>query len=155
LVKCCQWWTILVENSSKTKINKLIDFIDNEYVDNINTDSIVNITVDNILHLDPHSVYISPSEQTQVAESMKGDFVGIGVNFYMYKDSVAIIRPLRMVLRLKQEYKQGIESYMLIEQNYLDVSYLVIAFFKLKENRVLWWNLLSIENQLIKKSKSK
>jgi carboxyl-terminal processing protease len=50
----------LVENSSKTKINKLIDFIDNEYVDNINTDSIVNITVDNILsHLDPHSVYIS------------------------------------------------------------------------------------------------
>jgi carboxyl-terminal processing protease len=68
LVKCCQWWTILVENSSKTKI-KLIDFIDNEYVDNINTDSIVNITVDNILsHLDPHSVYISPSEQTQVAE---------------------------------------------------------------------------------------
>jgi carboxyl-terminal processing protease len=85
----------LVENSSKTKINKLIDFIDNEYVDNINTDSIVNITVDNILsHLDPHSVYISPSEQTQVAESMKGDFVGIGVNFYMYKDSVAIIRPI-------------------------------------------------------------
>jgi carboxyl-terminal processing protease len=45
-------------------------------------------------HLDPHSVYISPSEQTQVAESMKGDFVGIGVNFYMYKDSVAIIRPI-------------------------------------------------------------
>jgi carboxyl-terminal processing protease len=29
---------ILVENSSKTKINKLIDFIDNEYVDNVNTD---------------------------------------------------------------------------------------------------------------------
>jgi carboxyl-terminal processing protease len=85
----------LVENSSKTKINKLIDFIDNEYVDNVNTDSIVNITVDNILsHLDPHSVYISPSEQMQVAESMKGDFVGIGVNFYMYKDSVAIIRPI-------------------------------------------------------------
>jgi carboxyl-terminal processing protease len=68
LVKCCQWWTIFVENSSKTKINKLIDFIDNEYVDNINTDSIVNITVDNMSHLDPHSVYISPSEQTQVAE---------------------------------------------------------------------------------------
>jgi hypothetical protein len=46
LVKCCRG-PFLVENSSKTKINKLIDFIDNEYVDNINTDSIVNITVDN------------------------------------------------------------------------------------------------------------
>jgi carboxyl-terminal processing protease len=71
------WWVvkmvsaaiILVENSSKTKINKLIDFID-IYVDNVNTDSIVNITVDNILsQLDPHSVYISPGEQVQVAES--------------------------------------------------------------------------------------
>lgn len=98
----------LVKNSSKTKINKLIDFIDNEYVDNVNTDSIVNITVDNILsQLDPHSVYISPSEQTQVAENMKGDFVGIGVNFYMYKDSVAIIRPIENGPSAKAGVKAG------------------------------------------------
>jgi carboxyl-terminal processing protease len=98
----------LVENSSKTKINKLIDFIDNEYVDNVNTDSIVNITVDNILsQLDPHSVYISPSEQTLVAENMKGDFVGIGVNFYMYKDSVAIIRPIENGPSAKAGLKAG------------------------------------------------
>jgi carboxyl-terminal processing protease len=82
-------------STSKTKLNKLIDFIDNEYVDDVNTDSIVNITVDNILgQLDPHSVYMPPSEQAQVAENMKGDFVGIGVNFYMYKDSLAIIKPV-------------------------------------------------------------
>jgi hypothetical protein len=54
-----------------------------------------------------------------------------------------------MVPSAKAEYKQGI-GYMLIEQNYLDVSYLVIAFSKLKGEGVLWWNLLSIENQLIK-----
>lgn len=85
----------LANNNSKTKLNKLIDFIENEYVDDINTDSIVNITVDNILgQLDPHSIYIPASEQAQVAESMKGDFVGIGINFYMYKDSLAIIKPI-------------------------------------------------------------
>ena len=85
----------LVNNNSKNKLNKLIDFIDKEYVDDINTDSIVNLTVDNILaKLDPHSVYIPPSEQQEVAESMKGNFVGIGVNFYMYKDSVAVIKPV-------------------------------------------------------------
>jgi carboxyl-terminal processing protease len=84
-----------VNNTSKTKLSKLIDFIDNEYVDDVNTDSIVNITVDNILgQLDPHSVYIPPSEQAEVAENMKGDFVGIGVSFYMYNDSLAIIKPL-------------------------------------------------------------
>ncbi len=29
---------------------------------------------------------------TRVAENMKGDFVGIGVNFYMYRDTITIIR---------------------------------------------------------------
>ena len=33
----------LAKNYSKTKLNKLIDFINNEYVDSINTDSIVNL----------------------------------------------------------------------------------------------------------------
>jgi carboxyl-terminal processing protease len=86
---------LLSKNNPKSKLNRLIDFIDNEYVDNVNTDSIVDLTVNNILEkLDPHSVYIPAKEQTSVAESMKGDFVGIGVNFYMYKDTVAVIKPL-------------------------------------------------------------
>lgn len=81
------------KNQAKNKLNKLLDFIDNEYVDTINSDSIMKLTIDNVLEqLDPHSVYIPASEQTQIAESMRGDFVGIGVNFYMYKDSVAIIK---------------------------------------------------------------
>ena len=85
----------LAKNNYKNKLDKLIDFIDAEYVDKVNTDSIVDLTVTNILaQLDPHSVYIPPREQTDVAESMKGDFVGIGVNFYMYKDTVAVIKPL-------------------------------------------------------------
>ena len=82
-----------VKNQSKNKLNKLLDFIDNEYVDSVNSDTIMNRTINNLLgQLDPHSVYIPPSEQTEIAESMRGDFVGIGVNFYMYKDSVAIIK---------------------------------------------------------------
>jgi carboxyl-terminal processing protease len=84
------------KKSTKEKLNKLIDFIDNEYVDDVNTDSIVSLTVDNILaKLDPHSVYIPPSEQAEIAETMKGDFVGIGINFYMFKDSVAVITPVK------------------------------------------------------------
>ncbi len=83
------------KNNYKNKLYKIIDFIDNEYVDQVNTDSIVDLTVNDILtKLDPHSIYIPSSEQSGVAESMKGDFVGIGVNFYMYKDTVAIIKPL-------------------------------------------------------------
>jgi carboxyl-terminal processing protease len=98
----------LANNSSKNKLNKLIDFIDDEYVDDVNTDSIVNLAVDNILsRLDPHSVYIPPIEQSEVAESMKGDFVGIGVNFYMYKDSVAVIKPVENGPSAKAGIKPG------------------------------------------------
>ena len=30
----------------------------------------------------------------KVSENMKGDFVGIGVNFYMYKDTISVIRTI-------------------------------------------------------------
>jgi carboxyl-terminal processing protease len=83
-------------NSKKDKLNRLIDYIDYEYVDDINTDSIVEVTVNSILEkLDPHSVYISEEDMTRVSENMKGDFVGIGVNFYPYKDSIAVIRTVK------------------------------------------------------------
>ena len=85
----------MISSSHKSKLNKLMDFIESEYIDDVNTDSIVDLTVNSILEkLDPHSVYIAKSDMEQVAQSMKGDFVGIGVNFYMYKDSVAVIKPI-------------------------------------------------------------
>lgn len=83
------------QNNYKVKLNRLLDFIDNEYVDDVKTDSIVDLTVNSILsNLDPHSVYLAKTEQKNEAESMRGDFVGIGVNFYMYKDSVAVIKSI-------------------------------------------------------------
>ncbi len=84
---------LFTTNSKKDKLNRLIDYIDYEYVDDINTDSIVDVTVNNILEkLDPHSVYIPKSEMDRVSENMRGDFVGIGVNFYMIRDTITVIR---------------------------------------------------------------
>ena len=88
--------SFLAKNNHKSKINRLIDFIDNDYVDKVNTDSIVNLTVDNILSkLDPHSVYIPPPEQEQEAVAMKGNFVGIGINFFILHDSVVVVKPIK------------------------------------------------------------
>lgn len=81
--------------NTTTKLNKLIDFIEREYVDSLNTDSIVDLTVSEILaKLDPHSVYIPKSDLEAVTQSMRGDFVGIGVNFYMFNDTLAVIKPI-------------------------------------------------------------
>jgi carboxyl-terminal processing protease len=86
---------LFTTNSKKDKLNRLIDYIDYEYVDDINTDSIVDVTVNNILDkLDPHSVYIPKTEMKRVSENMKGDFVGIGINFYTYRDTITVIRTI-------------------------------------------------------------
>ena len=84
------------KNANKNKLNKLLDYIEREYVDAVNSDSIVDLTVTKILeNLDPHSVYIDQKELVAVSESMQGDFVGIGVNFYLYNDTVAVIKPIK------------------------------------------------------------
>ncbi len=82
-------------NSKKDKLHRLIDYIEYDYVDDVNTDSIVDVAVNNILEkLDPHSVYIPKQQAERVAENMKGDFVGVGISFRMYRDSLVVIRPI-------------------------------------------------------------
>lgn len=82
-------------NHNKLKLNRLLDFIEQEYVDNVNTDSIVDITVSTLLsQLDPHSVYIARESMQDISESMQGSFVGIGVSYYMYRDTIAVINSL-------------------------------------------------------------
>jgi carboxyl-terminal processing protease len=98
---------LFTSNSKKDKLNRLIDYIDYEYVDDVNTDSIVDVTVNRILdNLDPHSTYIPKKDMQSVTENMKGDFVGIGISFYTYRDSVTVIRPLKG----GPSYKAGIKA---------------------------------------------
>ncbi len=93
-IKASETSKLKSETLTKKKLNRLIDFIDSEYVDNVNTDSIVDKTVNGILEkLDPHSVYIAKNEADEVAQNMKGDFVGIGVNFFVQNDTVVVIMP--------------------------------------------------------------
>ena len=87
--------SLLSNNKKKEKLARLIDYIEYEYVDEVNIDSIVDVTVNGILaDLDPHSVYIPQEEYASLSESMKGDFVGIGVSFYNVNDTIAVIQPL-------------------------------------------------------------
>ncbi len=94
-------------NSKKDKLNRLIDYIDYEYVDDIDTDSIVDITVNNILDkLDPHSVYIPKDQMAAIEESMKGDFVGIGIRFNKFRDTVTVVRTIKD----GPSYEKGIQA---------------------------------------------
>ncbi|MGB0788909.1 MAG: S41 family peptidase, partial [Marinirhabdus sp.] len=86
---------IFATNSKKDKLNRLIDYIDYEYVDQVNTDSIVDVTVLGILeNLDPHSTYVPANQYEENADDMRGNFVGIGISFYMSNDSISVIRAI-------------------------------------------------------------
>ena len=99
---------LFTSNTKKDKLNRLIDYIDYEYVDKVNIDSIVDVTVNSILaNLDPHSTYIPKKDLQSVTENMKGDFVGIGVSFYTYRDTVTVIRALEGGPSIKAGIKGG------------------------------------------------
>lgn len=90
------------------KIKRLIDYIQYEYVDDVDTDSLLDGTIKNMLNkLDPHSVYIPAQEHDQIAESMNGKFVGIGIQFRMFKDSLTVIKVLENGPSKKAGIKAG------------------------------------------------
>lgn len=81
------------DNPQEVKIKKLIHFIEYNYVDKVNTDSILDGTLKDIVDkLDPHSVYIPSGEHEKITEKMDGEFVGIGIQYRMVKDSLTVIQ---------------------------------------------------------------
>lgn len=94
--------------SKELKIKKLINFIEQDYVDKIDTDSLLDDAITTILgDLDPHSVYIPKEELQEVTENMQGNFVGIGVQFRMIKDSITVVQTIKGGPSIKAGIKAG------------------------------------------------
>lgn len=95
-------------NKQEQKIKKLINFIEKDYVDDVNTDDLLEDAITQMLgKLDPHSVYIPKENLQAVTESMQGNFVGIGVQFRMIKDSITVIQPIKGGPSIKAGIKAG------------------------------------------------
>ena len=78
------------------KINQFIRYLDEYYVDAIDTDSLASEVIQEMVQrLDPHSFYIPKEQLARMTENMQGNFVGIGVSFFMIQDSVSVIRVLK------------------------------------------------------------
>jgi len=79
-------------NSKEAKIQRLLDYINDDYVDAVNTDSLLDGAINEMLSkLDPHSVYIPASKRKSIQESMNGNFVGVGIQFIMKNDSLTVV----------------------------------------------------------------
>ena len=78
------------------RVERLLNYIENDYVERINTDSLIGIVIEDIVNkLDPHSVYIPSFDRQLIVENMQGKFYGIGVSFFLVRDTVTVIRVIK------------------------------------------------------------
>ena len=79
--------------SGSQKLQQFLRYLDHYYVDQIDTDSLATEVIQDLIQkLDPHSFYIPKEELVRMAENMQGNFVGIGVSFFMERDTVSVVR---------------------------------------------------------------
>lgn len=77
------------------KINSILSYIQNEYVDTVNISQLTEAAIPEMIRLlDPHSVYIPARELEKYNEPLMGNFSGIGIQFNMIEDTVAVINTI-------------------------------------------------------------
>ncbi len=73
------------------KLNAVLNYINHSYVDTIDMPVLIENTLPQLLHqLDPHSNYISAAEMKRVDEDLEGHFSGIGVSFFVLRDTIVV-----------------------------------------------------------------
>ncbi len=81
----------------KTKpLQELIDLVRTKYVDSIDPNDLADTAISAILgKLDPHSVYIEPSEVQESNDDIAGNFYGIGVEYDVIDDTINILHVIK------------------------------------------------------------
>ena len=75
-----------------SRISHILDQIEVLYVDSVDREALVDVAVDAIINeLDPHTYYFTREEIDANAESMEGNFEGIGVEFIIKDDSLMVV----------------------------------------------------------------
>lgn len=83
--------TITYEGGRYEKMQDIIRYLDNNYVDSVDTEEIFEQAIGDMLHkLDPHSNYIPAKDMAAMNEDIKGQFGGIGIRFFVVRDTVYV-----------------------------------------------------------------
>lgn len=78
-------------DSNAAKVDEIIHIINRNYVDEVNADSLNHLPIDSLLHkLDPHSMYLPPAKASELADNLGGNFDGIGIEYYILKDTLLV-----------------------------------------------------------------
>lgn len=73
------------------KIQEIIRILDSRYVDSLDGDVVFEQMIGEMLHrLDPHSNYIPAEELAEMNEAIEGKFGGVGIRFFIIRDTVCV-----------------------------------------------------------------
>lgn len=125
-------WLSTAGGQAQTKLNRLMRYVGENYVEAVDIDSLSTEVIQEIIdRLDPHTVFIPSEERQALNETMQGNFVGIGVSFYMVGDTVTVVRVLEggpsekagvlpgdRILRADQDtlFGQGLDSNQIVSR---------------------------------------
>lgn len=77
------------------KISTILSYIENEYVDTVDMSLLTEAAIPPLVEkLDPHSIYIPAPDLQRFNEPLAGNFSGIGIQFNMISDTIAVINTI-------------------------------------------------------------
>jgi carboxyl-terminal processing protease len=95
------------DNDYNAIFKDVVEKVKKDYVDEVTDQKLIEAALEGMLSsLDPHSAYLTEKEYSEMRNSTKGEFGGIGVEITMEKGFIKIISPYED----SPAYKAGIKS---------------------------------------------
>ena len=75
-----------------SKFNSVLGYINESYVDTIDMTTFLEEAIPSVVEgLDPHSRYFTSEQMMRLTEELEGHFSGIGVEFFVQKDTIVVM----------------------------------------------------------------
>lgn len=83
------------QNLQIKKFENVLKYTESFYIDTLKREKLIEDAIRGMFNdLDPHTVYITPSEQFSSEEEFRGNFEGIGIEFQILRDTVVVVSPI-------------------------------------------------------------
>ena len=84
-----------IKEEYKLKFDDVLNLMETKYVENPEFERLIDeAIVAMVKELDPHSEYMTAEEYKKMSEPLTGNFEGIGVQFNILKDTIAVVSPI-------------------------------------------------------------
>lgn len=83
------------DDEQLSKFDDVLRYTEKYYVDSVSSKALVENAIRGMFDkLDPHTIYLSPAEETQSEEEFQGNFDGIGIEFQIINDTITVVSPI-------------------------------------------------------------